>query len=358
MIRLSVIRVALLVAGTLAAVALPAPARGAPGEDDRRGTSGGGSQERPDWSIEREVKQIERSMDSFVGLSEQLSQASQELSQDFEAYLADPKNEVLASSIQRKMALFADQVVRDFDRVIADQDSLLTSFKELRRKLGRYDHAFADKIVEYEGRVEGFRFEADEHEQKLIRLAVEIKEARRGDPEAAKALEGEFAQHLRRFRLKNRNIRGMEMNLQNYKVLQKNLTALHGLFAQLQSKFTDLVENLEHEKGYLLAAIEYQQDAARIQKIMDEGFYYGERSIKNVTEKLAQIYLRVDAFTAVHDRIGQGLGRFAETTDTLSKLSSVIEEVGQTGVGEPGTPALDEAIEFFSKQRPKLKDDR
>jgi hypothetical protein len=126
------------------------------------------------------------------------------------------------------------------------------------------------------------------------------------------------------------------------------------------------MSNLENEKSYLLDSIELQQDSVKIKKVMNEGFYSGERAIKNVTEKLAQIYLRVDAFTQVHDRINQGLGRFAETQDTLSKLSQAIDEIGNDGItgapdvgglggGSNGPSSLDEAIDAFYKQRGRLQ---
>jgi hypothetical protein len=71
----------------------------------------------------------------------------------------------------------------------------------------------------------------------------------------------------------------------------------------------------------------------------------------------------VDAFTQVHDRINQGLGRFLETQDTLQKLSATIDEIGNDGITGEGGPltsseaggnGIDAAIEYFYKQRGKL----
>lgn len=316
----------------------------------------------PDWSIRDEVNKIETHMRGFIDLGESLGAASKELAQDFEAYLADPKNELLASSIEKKMALFADQVVHDFDRVITDQDVLISNFKELKRKLSKFDGSLGEKVAEYDLKMAGIREDVSKVEQELIALSIKIKDAT--NPADKKALESEFSKEYRRFRLKNRNIRGFEHNLHNYKVLLKNLQMLTALFGQLQDKFGDLMTNLENEKAYLLDSIELQQDAVKIKKIMNEGFYSGERAIKNVTEKLAQLYLRVDAFTQVHDRINQGLGRFAETQDTLAKLSASIDEIGNdgiTGAGvtevgtAPGGNSLDEVVDYFYKQRGKLK---
>ncbi len=350
----------------LASLALAAPALGGPsGEGGARendaGIGGGSTGELPSsWTIREEVARIENHMRGFLDLSESLGTASKELAADFEAYLQDPKNEVLASSIEKKMALFADQVVHDFDRVIADQDALISNFRELQRKLQKFDGALGQRVAEYDLKMSGIREEVGRIEQSLIALAVKIKDTR--DAAARKALESEFAKNYRRFRLKNRNIRGFEHNLQNYKVLVKNLQLLSQLFHQLQEKFQDLMQNLENEKMYLLDSIELQQDSVKIKKIMNEGFFSGERAIKNVTEKLAQLYVRVDAFTQVHDRINQGLGRFVEMQDSLAKLSATIDEIGNDGITGDGAgvltgsggSGLEDAIEYFYKQRGKL----
>ncbi len=314
----------------------------------------------PDFTIASEVQSIERGMTHFTTLSDTLGSASAELAADFEAYLKDPKNEVLASGIEKKMALFADQAVRDFDRITGDQDVLLSNFKVLTRKLGRIDGALGDKSADFEIKLDSIREDATAIEQKLIKLAVEIKEAV-DDPEKKRALESDFARQYRHFRLRNRNIRQYEHSLKNYTVLLKNLTLLTQLFSQLEDKFADLVANLEHEKSYLLDAIEMKQEETRIKKIMSEGLFGGERAIKNVTEKLAQLYLRVDAFTQVHDRINSGLGRFEEVQVTLEQLSKTIDEIGNGGITMPGLgsagaeASLAEAVDFFYKQRGKLK---
>jgi uncharacterized protein YoaH (UPF0181 family) len=353
-------------AAAIAFVILGLPAWAGPSEpaappSDREVGSGTTATLPSNWSIREEVSKIENHMRGFLDLSESLGSASQELAQDFEAYLQDPKNEVLASSIEKKMALFADQVVHDFDRVITDQDVLVSNFKELKRKLQKFDGALGEKVSEYDLKMALIRDEASKIEQGLIAMAIKIKEAR--DPAEKKALESVFAKDYRRFRLKNRNIRGFEHNLQNYKVLVKNLQLLNQLFGQLQDKFVDLMQNLENEKAYLLDSIELQQDSVKIKKIMNEGFFSGERAIKNVTEKMAQLYHKVDAFTQVHDRINQGLGRFLETQDTLQKLSATIDEIGNDGITGEGGPltsseaggnGIDAAIEYFYKQRGKL----
>jgi hypothetical protein len=357
-------------AGLLAIIAILAaepayagPEAGAPAQPTD-GAAGGvvvPKMQDKDWSIKKDVEKIETHMRGFSDLSESLGTAQKELAQDFEAYLADPKNEKLASGIEKKMALFADQVVHDFDHVIGDQDVLISGFKDLKQKLTRFNTTIGDKVIDYDAKMVSIREDASKLEQGLIAMAVKIKDSQ--DPAEKKTLQNEFANSYRRFRLRNRNIRGLEHNLANYKILAKNLDMLTQLFGQLQDKFTDLIQNLEGEKGYLVDSIELQLDSVRVKKIMNEGFFSGERAIKNVTEKLAQLYLRVDAFTQVHDRINQGLGRFAETTDTLQKLSQTIDEIGNGGIttdatatGAPGGGSIDDIVDAFYKQRGKLKE--
>jgi hypothetical protein len=357
-------RTSAVAAAVIALLAGPAVAgpEDQPGRDDVMVDNKGVTTKVPeDWSIKGEVQKIETHMRGFSDLTDSLGAAQKELAQDFEAYLADPKNELLASGIEKKMALFADQVVHDFDRVIGDQDVLISNFKELRRKLQRFDGTVEERVASFQAKVGVIREETAAIEQNLIAAAVKIKEAQ--DPAEKKALESEFARNYRKFRLKNRNIRGYEHNLENYRVLVKNVQMLTQVFGQLQDKFGDLIANLENEKSYLIDSIELQLDSVKIKKIMNEGFFSGERAIKNVTEKLAQLYLRVDAFTQVHDRINSGLGRFVETQDTLAKLSQSIDEIGNGGItsdsvlpaSAPGAGTMEDAVEYFFKQRGKLK---
>lgn len=305
-----------------------------------------------DWSIQPEVQQIESSMRDFATLSDSLGQASAELKADFNAYLDNPGSELLSSRLEKKMAIFADQVVQDFDRVIGEQDAIVSNFKDLRRKLGRFDGAIADKLDSYDRRLDDMRADSQESEQGLIRFAVKIKEAK--DDAARKKLKQQFARAYRRHRLKDRYLRGLERNLHSYQVLVENLQTMTNLFTQLQDKFIALIENLENEKGYLLDAIELQQDSVKIKKIMHDGILNGERSIKVVTEQLAKLYLQVDAFTTVHEKINVGLGQYGQTQTMLRGLSDRIDKIAPVISGDD--PAgIEDALEHFYQKRAELK---
>ncbi|MHC4389740.1 MAG: hypothetical protein ACYTFT_13520 [Planctomycetota bacterium] len=343
-----------VLAGLMCASLGAAPAIAAPPGGDGSATEAETTTVDPDdFSIGPEINNIERHMGSFNQLSRSLGEAEKDLQADFEAFLDDPKNELLASRLEEKMAIFADQVVQDFDHVLADQDLIVDNFKTVRRKLGHFDSAIGDKLGAYDGKIATLREKVDEQEKILIGLSIKIKET--DDKSAEKRLRSDFSREYRRYRLKNRNVRGLERNLHNYQILVQNLGMLVGLFTQLQDKFVLLIENLESEKDYLLEAIELQQDAVKIKKIMQDGILHGERSIQVVTEKLAQLYLQVDAFTQVHDRINMGLGQYGEVHDTLEVLSTRIDQIGDGLLDGDGDPKnIQDAVDAFFEKRNKL----
>src|SRR5439155_18304744 len=115
-----------------------------------------------------------------------------------------------------------------------------------------------------------------------------------------------------RFGLKSRYVKGYGARLANYQQLRKNLDKLADLFVTLHEKFGDLMDNLSNEKQYLRDSIELQADTLRIKQIIRDGIYGGDNAIKNVSEKLADLYVKVDAFTQVHDRINSDLNKFVE----------------------------------------------
>lgn len=300
-----------------------------------------------DWSINEEVQRLEESMEHFNGLIDSLGRANSELSDEFERYLEDPQNEVLASDIERQMAHWAGEVVQDFDTIIADQDSLISNFGLLQRKLGRFRAYLDAKMEEYDGTMQQLREEAQAMDQELVRLAVQIREA--DDPQERAALQQQFTRQFRLFRLKARYLNGYERNLANYRRLTENLDLLTGVFGSLRDRFVDLIANLENERNYLIDSIRLQADSVRIKQLIAEGFTYGERSIRNVSERLVELYMRVDAFTQVHDRINMNLGSFVESQQTLLDISQRIDSIGTDGIAT--MPEIEDAIEFFANRR-------
>jgi len=286
-----------------------AKAEEAPQGEDPFGTVG----PLPGWSIKPEVNNLGQSMKQFNTLIGSLNRANKDLSDEFQKYLKDPKNEVVASSLEKKMALYAAQVQGEFSAVISEQDSLSSNFRMLRRKLQQLSGHLGTKAGDFNEKLNSFKTESRKQEKELIDLAIKIKENPPEDPEELKKLKHDFAMRTRRYNLKSRYVKGYAARLGNYQQLRKNLEKLSDLFGSLHEKFGDLMDNLSNEKQYLKDSIELQADTLRIKQIIRDGIFGGENAIKNVSEKLADLYVKVDAFTQVHDRINSDLNKFVDS---------------------------------------------
>jgi len=302
----------------------------------------------PDWSIRPEVERLDTSMREYSSLINSLSRASDELGTEFQTYLEDPNDEVQASVVERKMADYAATVSRDFDDIIADQDILSANFRDLERKLQSFSEHLDGKAGEFDAKLSGYRTEAQALDERLVELAVTIRENPPEDEDELRELKREFAREFRRYRLQTRYVNGYQRRYQNYQRLSRNVRTLAGLFVNLHEKFNELIENLENEKQYLEDSMELQADQLRIKQIMRDGILGSETAIGNVADKLANLYHKVDAFTQVHDRINGDLNRFVESQEGLLEVTRRIDAIGATG-GPIGDLAADmeAAIDHF-----------
>jgi hypothetical protein len=303
------------------------------------------------WTIKPEIQKIERSMHNFSALIRSLGEANRDLRDDLERYLKNPKDELLASQIEKKMAQYAGRLVRNFDTIIADQDVMISSFKNLKRKLERVDGHIEYKAEGFDRQLRGMKALSLNMEKDLIRLAVQIRESE--DPEKAKRLKELFDKKYRRFRMKKRYVQDYKRILKNYQHLLKNLKILHEIFTKLQGKVVDLMENLESERKYLIDNIALQKDSTRIKLLIRQGIISGERAIKNVSEKLAKLYLQVNAFTEIHDRINQDLGSFVESQRLLLDVNKTIDQIGPSGFKDM-EKGLEKVIDHFYERRDKI----
>jgi hypothetical protein len=312
----------------------------------------------PGWSIKPEIENLGQSMKKFNSLIGSLNRANKDLSDEFQKYVKDPKNEVVASSLERKMAAYAAQVQGEFSAVISEQDALSSNFRMLSRKLQQLSGHLGNKAGDFQERFKAFNDEAKVQEKALIELAIKIKENPPEDPDDLKKLKREFLNKQRRYILKERYVKGYAARLQNYQQLRKNLDKLSELFVTLHERFGDLMENLSNEKTYLRESMELQADTLRIKQIIREGIFGGENAIKNVSDKLANLYIKVDAFTQVHDRINADLNKFVESQTTLLDVSGQLDKIGDVGFGQPQNQDLDKSIdEFYKKKDAPLTND-
>lgn len=306
----------------------------------------------PNWSIKQEVQRLDTSMREYNSLINSLSSASNELRDELQKYSADPHNEVLASSLDRKMAQYASRVMGDFDGIIADQDVLSSNFSDLQRKLVVFSRHLASQADGFRGNLDGYRTTARDVEKRLTELAVRIRENPPEDPKELSLLKREFSKEFRRYRLQMRYVNGYNRRYANYQQLQVNMERLASLFVNLHEKFNELIENLENERQYLQDSVRLQADTLRIKQIMRDGIIGSEQAIGNVADKLAELYGKVDAFAQVQDRISTDLNRFVESQDALMDVTRRIDAIGQTGgpIGDIGTD-MDKAIEAFYGRR-------
>jgi hypothetical protein len=298
-------------------------------------------------------------MRNYSSLIGSLSQASTDLGKEFEAYLKDPKNELLASSVERKMAIYAKTVMADFDGIISDQDVLGSNFRELQRKLVAFGKHLGNQSEGFKLKLESYRARATQFEQNLVELSVQIKENPPEDPRELKKLKAKFAKEFRRYRLQSRYVNGYERRYKSYQQLQGNMGNLAGMFVNLHEKFNELIENLENERTYLDDSIRLQADQLRIKQIIRDGILGSEQAIGNVAEKLADLYNKVDAFSQVHERINGDLNKFVQSQEVLMDVTRKIDAIGTTGGGMASLAAdMDKAIDAFYKHRNEPEDDK
>lgn len=305
----------------------------------------------PDWSIRKEVDRLDTSMKEYSSLIRSLSRASTDLGKEFQKYLKNPHDEVLASSVEKKMALYAKTVMGDFDDIIADQDVLGSNFRELKRKLLNFSDHLGSQSKGFKLKLDGYRSKARIHERKLKEMAVRLREDPPEDADELKLLKKEFRRELRRYNLQGRYVKGYRSRLQSYGRLRKNMKSLAGLFVNLHDKFNEMIENLENERQYLHDSLRLQADTLRIKQIIRDGILGSEKAIGNVAGKLAKLYSKVDSFSQVHERINQDLHKFVESQGTLMDVTKKIEAIGTKG-GSISALAedLDKAVDLFYKK--------
>lgn len=310
-----------------------------------------------DWTIKREVDTLTSSMKQFNGLIRSLSKANSELGKEFKKYLNDPNNELLASRVEKKLAQYAANVSKEFNAIIASQDVFTSNFRNLRHKLKQLSVHLKGKSVEFKNQLLEYKKKSKEYKGQLITLANKIKDPDLTEAERAK-LKREFQLIHRRYRMQNRYLKGYTSRYKGYLRLQQNMGGLGNLFGSLHGKFEDLITNLENEKKYLKASIELQADSLRIKKLIREGIVGGEKAIVNVSKKLATLYVKVDTFNEVHDRISQQMNRFVDSQGSLLNVTDKINSIGAGGATFGGlNKDLDKLIDEFAQKDPDAEEE-
>lgn len=343
-----------LAAALLAAAAAPAWAQGTgqPSRDETGILPEG-------WSIEEEVRQLEGSVKSFSGLIQNLGTANTELQELLTKHLKNPGDKVLASQLEKKLASYAADAARDFDRIIAGQDSMLSNLRALNRKLNRFNGYLQAKIESTAKNAEEQKAAVDTYRKAMEEAAAKVKHAT--TPEEERLAKNEFSRVYTRYKLQKRYADGYARNAAGYRKLSTHLTQLNDLFLTLKDKFGGLVENLETEKKFLVENMSLQEDSMRVRVLIRNGIVNGEEAIGKVTEKMALLFLKVDAFNKINDRVNTGMDSFLDFQTSMLDIGEKLNKVGVAG-GDSRT--LDEIIDQIysgtyedEPKEPKEKED-
>lgn len=298
------------------------------------------------WSIKEEVQTIEKSLGSYDPLIQSLEEANNDLKADLAAYLKNPGDQVLATRITAKMSNYAKKIVWDVDKITSSQDTLLSVFTELNRKLDKVNGYLDYKVTELDDQQKKYQGQGKELKKQLIELSRKIKDTE--DEKAKEQLTNEFRRVFNNFNINQRYEQGLSRNKEDYAALSKNLKSMVKMFTILNQAFRGLIESLEAEKNYLLDNIRLQADAIRVQKLVHEGISDGSRAVVQVTQKLAVLYARVEGFAKIHEKINRDMSKFSDSTKILSSLVQQIE-----GAPFQSAPTVDKAIDYFYSLRDK-----
>jgi hypothetical protein len=86
-----------------------------------------------------------------------------------------------------------------------------------------------------------------------------------------------------------------------------------------------------------------QEDSMRVRVLIRDGITNGQEAIGKVTEKMALLFLKVDAFNKINDRVTTNLDSFLDFQQSMLGISEKLNNVGVLG----DSKSLDSVIEQF-----------
>lgn len=297
------------------------------------------------WSIEEEIKGLQTSVGDFNHLITSLGTASTQLQELLTKHLKNPKDKVVQSSLEKSLASYAENASKDFDRVIAYQDATLSNFRALNRKLNRFNSYLKVKIQMMRTTSTESKKKVEKMEKELEELAVTIKHASNKDEE--QAARRKFAKLHHEYRLQVRYAQGYEKAAIAYGNLSEHLGTLDGHFLTLRDKFGILIDNLASEKKFLVDNMTLQEDNMKVRVLIQDGILSGNDAIGSVTEKMAVLFLKVDAFNKINDRITGTLDSFMDFQQTLIGIGEKLQKIGTDGTQKTMEGAIDD---FYNRR--------
>lgn len=297
------------------------------------------------WSIEAEVKQLETSTRDFGTVIKSLGSANSELQELLTKHLKTPGDRVTSSLLEKKLAAYGAEAVRDFDRIISTQDSTVSNFRSLNRKLNRFNAYLVAKIDATKTNADGVRKDVEKMEGELQELAASVRHASTAADE--REAKQKFSRLYQRYRLQKRYADGYLRNHEGYKRLSEQLVQLNSLFGTLKDKFSALIEGLETERSFLLDNMNLQEDSLKVKVLLRDGVISGREAIGKITEKMALLFLKVDAFNRITDRISTNMDTFNDFQQQMLGVSEKLQQIGMLG----DSKSLDDAIDAFYRKR-------
>lgn len=299
------------------------------------------------WDLNPNLKELNQSLSKFTPLIKVLNKANKELAGAFEDYSKDPKSELLASRVELKLARYAAGLDKEFQAISATQDILLSNLRGLNHKLGHMTHGIGGHSKGFEQSLKQHSLAARKHRKQLIEIAQRIKNDPPADKQQLQQLKLLFAKTFRRYRLDLRYQRGYRSRLKGYGRLTQYVSKLKGLFANLEGDFQVLAENIGNERKFLREAIQLQLDGIKMKKLMSKNIRGGKNALIKVTQKLQELYQKVDNFTKVHDKVNASLDNY---TSGRSDWDDFVKRIGPGAFGQKQNADLDKLIDSFANQ--------
>jgi len=297
------------------------------------------------WSIDEEVKNLEVSVKDFNVVIRSLGSANTELQELLTKHLKNPSDQVNSSLLEKKIAVYASEAVKDFDRIISNQDGTVSNFRSVGRKLAKFDSYLTAKIEATTVNAADVKKEVDTMERQLEEMAASVKGA--SSPEEERDFKQRFSKLYHRYRLQKRYADGYAKTCEGYRKLSAHLAQLNQLYGTLKDKFTTLVANLETERKFLMDNMSLQEDSMKVKILVRDGVVSGRDAIGKITEKMATLFLKVDAFNVISERVTTNMDGFNDFQVQMVGITEKLQQVGAVG----DTKSLDEAIEQFYNKR-------
>jgi len=297
------------------------------------------------WSIDEEVKQLEGSVKDFSIVIKSLGSANTELQTLLTKHLKNPSDRVNSSLLEKKIAAYASEAVTDFDRIISTQDSTVSNFRSVGRKLSRFSSYLGAKIEATKMSSVEVRKEVEGMEKQLEDLAATVKQA--SNPTEEREAKQKFSRLFNKYRLQKRYADGYAKTADGYQKLSTHLAQLNTLYGTLKDKFMTLVANLETERKFLLDNMSLQEDSMKVKVLVQDGVVSGREAIGKITEKMALLFLKVDSFNSISERVTTNMDGFNDFQQQMVGITEKLQQVG--AVGDP--KSLEDAIDQFYRQR-------